>query len=264
MPNLLNTLFVPHGSPTFALNPGAAGLAMSEVVNRLAQPRAIIVISAHWDTAVPTVSTATHLETIYDFYGFPEALYALKYPAMGSPDAAQEVVKALKKKFEQVATDPTRGLDHGAWSPLRQMFPKAEVPIIPVSIQSHAGTANAMAMGEALEELTHQGFLVIGSGNITHNLGDFRLASMQGGHTPAYVEAFANWVETQMIGKHWQQLIDYRQLSPEGVRSHPSEDHFLPLFVAIGAAGKNATAEAFFRGISNNVIAMDGYAFLDG
>jgi 4,5-DOPA dioxygenase extradiol len=121
-----------------------------------------------------------------------------------------------------------------------------------------------MAMGEALEELTHQGFLVIGSGNITHNLGDFRFASMQGGHTPAYVEAFANWVETQMIGKHWQQLIDYRQLSPEGVRSHPSEDHFLPLFVAIGAAGKNATAEAFFRGISNNVIAMDGYAFLDG
>jgi len=264
MPNLLNTLFVPHGSPTFALDPGAAGAAMRDVIGLFAKPRAIIVVSAHWDTAVPTVSTASQLETIYDFYGFPEALYTIKYPAVGSPEGAQEVVQALKKRFAQVNTDATRGLDHGAWSPLRHMFPKADVPIIPVSIQSHAGTAHALALGEALEELTHQGFLVIGSGNITHNLGDFRLAAMQSGHTPAYVEGFANWVETQMSGKHWQQLLDYRLHSPEGVRSHPSEDHFLPLFVALGAAGKAASAKAFFRGISNHVIAMDGYSFSNG
>jgi len=167
---------------------------MSQLTDLLAKPRAIIVVSPHWDTAVPTVSTATQLETIYDFFGFPEALYRIKYPATGYPEGAQEVVKALQKRFKQVATDPARGLDHGAWTPLRQMFPDADIPIIAVSIQSHAGTAHALTMGEALEELTHQGYLVIGSGNITHNLGDYRMAAMQGGQTPEYVQTFADWV----------------------------------------------------------------------
>lgn len=261
MENLRNALFVPHGSPTFALDPGAAGAAMSQLPALLPTPRAIIVVSPHWDTKVPTVSTATDLETIYDFYGFPEALYRIKYPAKGNSAAAQEVVEALQKRFSKVNTDPTRGLDHGAWTPLRQMFPNADIPVIAVSIQSQEGTAHAMAMGEALEQLTHQGFLVIGSGNITHNLGDLRVAAMQGGRTPAYVQTFADWVEVQITGKHVQNLIDYRQHSIEGVQSHPTEDHLLPLFVAMGAAGKNASAKAFFRGISSYVIAMDGYTF---
>lgn len=261
MEPLKNALFVPHGSPTFALDPGAAGSAMAQLPALLPTPRAIIVVSPHWDTEVITVSTATKLETIYDFYGFPEALYRIKYPAKGNPEAALEVVAALQKRFKQVNTDPTRGLDHGAWTPLRQMFPNADIPVIAVSIQSHAGTAHALAMGEALEELTHQGFLVIGSGNITHNLGDLRMAAMQGGRTPAYVQTFADWVEVQVTGHHVQNLIDYRQHSPEGVRSHPTEDHLLPLFVAMGAAGKGASAKAFFRGISSYVIAMDGYTF---
>ena len=171
------------------------------------------------------------------------------------------MVKALQKRFNQVATDPTRGLDHGAWTPLRQMFPDADIPIIAVSIQSHAGTAHALAMGEALEELTHQGFLVIGSGNITHNLGDYRMAAMQGGQTPAYVQTFADWLENELTHKHIQRMLDYRQHSREGVRSHPTEDHLLPLFVALGAAGKDASAKAFYRGISSYVIAMDGYTF---
>ena len=170
-------------------------------------------------------------------------------------------MKALQKRFNQVDTDPARGLDHGAWTPLRQMFPNADIPIIAVSIQSHAGTAHALAMGEALEELTHQGYLVLGSGNITHNLGDYHMAAMQGGKTPDYVQTFADWVEVQMMDKNVQHLIDYRQHSKEGVRSHPAEDHLLPLFVALGAAGKDATAKAFYRGISSYVIAMDGYTF---
>jgi 4,5-DOPA dioxygenase extradiol len=261
MENLRNAIFVPHGAPTFALDSGEAGLAMSQLTDLLAKPRAIIVVSPHWDTAVPTVSMATQLETIYDFFGFPEALYRIKCPATGYPEGAQEVVKALQKRFKQVATDPARGLDHGAWTPLRQMFPDADIPIIAVSIQSHAGTAHALTMGEALEELTHQGYLVIGSGNITHNLGDYRMAAMQGGQTPEYVQTFADWVQVQMVDKNVQHLIDYRLHSKEGVRSHPAEDHLLPLFVALGAAGKDATAKAFYRGISSYVIAMDGYTF---
>jgi 4,5-DOPA dioxygenase extradiol len=103
--------------------------------------------------------------------------------------------------------------------------------------------------------------LVVGSGNITHNLGDYRMAAMQGGQTPDYVQTFADWVESELTEKHIQRMMDYRQHSPEGVRSHPTEDHLLPLFVAIGAAGKDASAHAFYRGISSYVIAMDGYTF---
>jgi 4,5-DOPA dioxygenase extradiol len=235
---------------------------MTQLARRFPIPRAIIVVSPHWDTAVPTVSTATQLETIYDFVGFAQELYAIKYPALGYPEGAQEVVAALQKRFSQVATDPGRGLDHGAWTPLRQMFPNANVPIIAVSIQSHAGTAHALAMGEALEALTHQGYLVLGSGNITHNLSDYQKAAMQGGQTPDYVQSFADWVEVQMNAKNLQMLIDYRKHSPEGVQSHPTEDHLLPLFVAIGAAGKDAMPQAFYRGIGSYVIAMDGYTFI--
>ncbi len=262
MNNPRNVLFVPHGAPTFAIDPGAAGAAMSQVANVLPTPRAIIVVSPHWDTSIPTVSTAKQLETIYDFHGFPNALYSIKYPATGCPEGAQEVVAALQKRFPQVAIDPTRGLDHGAWTPLRQMFPEADIPIIPVSIQSRAGTAHALAMGEALQELTQKGFLLIASGNITHNLGDYQMAAMRAGQTPPYVQVFADWVQAQLNAKRLQNLIDYRQHSPEGVRSHPTEDHLLPLFVALGAAGKDATAQAFYRGISSHVIAMDGYQFV--
>jgi len=105
METLRNAIFVPHGAPTFALDPGPAGVAMSQLARQLPTPRAIIVVSPHWDTAIPTVSTATQLETIYDFYGFPEALYRIKYPATGCPEGAQEVVKALQKRFGNVATD---------------------------------------------------------------------------------------------------------------------------------------------------------------
>ena len=260
MEQLRNSLFVPHGAPTFALDPGAAGVAMSQLARQLPTPRAIIVVSPHWDTAIPTVSTATQLETIYDFYGFPEALYRIKYPATGCPEGAQEVVKALKKRFSQVATDPTRGLDHGAWTPLRQMFPDADIPIIAVSIQSHAGTAHALAMGEALEELTHQGFLVIGSGNITHNLRDLMILRRQGGSAPDYVQEFADWVHSRMMEQDTSGLMAYRSQAA-GERAHPTDEHLLPLFSAIGAVGQQAQASAFFRGISDDVIAMDGYTF---
>jgi len=237
METLRNAVFVPHGAPTFALDPGAAGAAMSQLARQLPTPRAIIVVSPHWDTAVPTVSTATQLETIYDFYGFPEALYRIKYPATGCPEGAQEVVAALQKRFDHVATDPTRGLDHGAWTPLRQMFPDADVPIVPLSMQMHGGPAHAYRIGQALSALTEKNIWVIGSGNITHNLRDWHMVASTNGQTPAYVQGFADWVEEKLKVHDAQALIHYRQHSAQGRQAHPSEDHLLPLFVALGAAG---------------------------
>ena len=256
-----NVLFVPHGAPTFALQPGAAGAAMSQLAQSLGAPRAIVVVSPHWETALPTVGTAAQLETIYDFGGFDSRLYDLRYPATGCPEAARQVVAALQSQGFVVQQDAQRGLDHGAWMPLRQMFPDADVPVIPLSVQTLAGPEHAYRVGQALATLAAQNFLIVASGNVTHNLRDYMTVSRAGGQTPGYVQDFADWVHQQMTGKHVETLLNYRQSSPSGARAHPSEDHLLPLFTALGAAGADAQPEAFYRGISDYVIAMDGYAF---
>ena len=256
-----SVLFVPHGAPTFALNPGAAGAAMTRTIALQAIPRAIVVLSPHWDTTVPTVGTGAQLDTLHDFHGFPDALYRLNYPATGSPQVAQRVLQALQVAGLEARSDAHRGLDHGAWMPLRHLYPEAQIPVIPVSMQSHAGPAHAFRVGQALASLAEQQVLIVCSGNLTHNLGDWHHISQQGGATPAYVQGFTDWVALQLNEGHVDRLLNYRQLSPDGVRAHPSEDHLLPLFTALGAAGPKAHAEAFFRGISDHVIAMDGYIF---
>ena len=245
----------------FALQPGAAGAAMSQLAARLAAPRAIVVVSPHWETVLPTVGTASRLETIHDFGGFDRRLYEIQYPATGCPEAAQQVVAALQAAGLPVQTDAERGLDHGVWVPLRQMFPDADVPVVPLSVQHHGGPAHAYRVGQALAPLARQGFLIVGSGNITHNLRDWHLANLRSTPTPSYVQAFADWVHAQMLARDAEALIGYRHTQPAGTLAHPRDEHLLPLFTALGAAGKDAQPQAFFRGISDHVIAMDGYCF---
>ena len=262
MTQTLPALFVPHGAPTFALRPGAAGAAIVTAARTLPLPRVIVIVSAHWDTQVPTVGFADKLETIHDFYGFPEELYAMRYPATGCREAAEVVVAAIRAAGLPVALDKARGLDHGAWVPLRLMFPEADVPVIPLSIQSHAGPEQAYRLGQALAPLAAQGFLIIASGNVTHNLGDYQMAARNGGQTPAYVRQFTNWLAERLYARDISALLDYRQQAPGAVQAHPTDEHLLPLFVALGAAGDGAKLERFHAGIDNYVIAMDAYAFL--
>jgi len=246
----------------FALQPGPAGAAMAELANRLPRPRAIVVLSPHWETAVPTVGTATRLETIHDFGGFDPRLYEIHYPATGCPEVAQQVVAVLQAAGLPAQTDAQRGLDHGAWVPLRQMFPDAQVPVVPLSVQHHGGPQHAYRVGQALAPLAAQGVLIVASGNVTHNLRDWHLVSMTGHPTPDYVPQFADWVHAQMTGRQADALLTYRQSQPAGSRAHPRDEHLLPLFTALGAAGADAQPEAFYRGIYDHVIAMDGYAFI--
>jgi 4,5-DOPA dioxygenase extradiol len=254
-------LFVPHGAPTFALRPGAAGAALSAMAQALELPRAIIIVSPHWDTALPTVGFAERPATIHDFSGFPQALYAIRYPATGCREAADEVVAALQTAGLPVQKDAERGLDHGAWMPLRQMFPEADVPVIPLSIQSQGGPQRAFELGRALAPLAERGFLVIASGNITHNLRDYQLAWRNGGQTPAYVRQFADWIAHHLAAHDLAGLLDYRRQAPGATQAHPSDEHLLPLYVALGAAGESAAAKRFHAGIDDYVIAMDAYIF---
>ena len=257
----LPVLFVGHGSPMMALNPGAAGAAMHTLGQALPRPRAIVVVSPHWETRVPTVGTARSMETIHDFGGFDERLYQMQYPAAGDPALAQRVSDLLQLAGLPVDTDPTRGLDHGAWIPLMMMFPEAKVPVVPLSIQHHGGPAHAQRVGQALHSLASDGVLLLCSGNITHNLRDWHLM-MQGIAVPAYAAGFADWVHAQLLSGQHAKLLNYRQTQPDGVRAHPRDEHFLPLFTALGAAGEGARVTALHRGVSDHVIAMDSYAFI--
>lgn len=256
------SLFVPHGAPTFALNPGAAGAALKAIAQTLARPRAIIIVSAHWETEIPTVGTAAQLETIHDFWGFPDALYEIRYPATGCREAAEEVAVVIALAGLPVASNPQRGLDHGAWVPLRMMFPDADIPVIPLSLQSHGGAEQAYRLGQALAPLAEQGFLIIGSGNITHNLRDYQMASRNSGKIPAYVREFADWLAERSDEKDLRALLNYRQEAPGAVQAHPSDEHLLPFYVALGAGGPNAVADRIHAGIDDYVIAMDAYSFL--
>ena len=261
METRLPTLFVPHGAPTFALRPGAAGAALADIAASLPRPRAIVIVSPHWETDVPTVGHAERLGTIHDFYGFPPELYQIRYPATGCPEGAREVAAAIAAAGLPVRDVASDGLDHGAWVPLRLMYPDADVPVIPVSLQSHAGPEHAYRLGQSLAPLVDKGFLVIGSGNITHNLRDYMIARQNGGQTPGYVRDFPEWMSARLQDADLDALLSYREQAPGAVNAHPSDEHLLPLYVALGAAGKGATVNRFHAGISDYVLAMDAYTF---
>ena len=253
-------LFVPHGAPTFALRPRAAGAALARYAGQLLRPRAIVVVSAHWATEVPTVGTATRLDTIHDFAGFPSELYSIRYPATGCPEAAREVAEALTAAGLPVQVDSQRGLDHGAWVPLRLMFPNAEVPVVPLSLQPHLGPKFAYELGRALAPLRSRGLLIMASGNLTHSLHDYFAAS-RSGVTPAYVREFADWFWEHVATRDVAALLDYRRIGPSAARAHPTDEHLLPAFIALGAAGDDAHAIRIHAGIDDYVLAMDAYAF---
>lgn len=257
----LPTLFVPHGAPTFALRPGAAGAVMAETAAQLPRPRAVVIVSPHWDTRVATVGHAARLNTIHDFFGFPQALYQLQYPATGCPEAAREVSAAIAAAGLPVEDVPSQGLDHGAWVPLRFMYPEADVPVVPVSLQSHLGVAGAYALGRALAPLAERGLLIIGSGNLTHNLTDYRVVRDAGGEPPAYVRDFPEWMAAQISHGDIEALLDYRQRAPQAVRAHPTDEHLQPLYVALGAAGDSAQGVRLHSGINDYVLAMDAWRF---
>ena len=257
----LPTLFVPHGAPTFALRPGAAGAALSDLAREIERPKAIIVISPHWETREPTVGSAADLETIYDFAGFPRELYTLTYPAHSDALLAQRVADCLQVAGYPARIDSHRGLDHGAWVPLRMMYPAADIPVIPLSIKAHAGAAHHYALGLALQPLADEGFLIIGTGSITHNLRDYMICMHNNLPTPDYVTHFADWINQRLQAHDINALVDFRKTSPDALQAHPSDDHFMPFFVVLGAAGADAVAERFFAGVDDLVIAMDGYHF---
>lgn len=250
----LPTLFISHGSPMLAVDESqpAHGF-LRNLGGTLPRPEAILVISAHWETAAPRVNGAVHLDTIHDFYGFPEPLYELRYPAPGNHALAKDVARQLGPP---AGVDLVRGLDHGAWVPLLLMYPEHDIPVLQLSLQTPLGPAHHLKIGEALKPLREQGVLILASGGATHNLREYFHASDD--HKP--YEDFADWLHDTLTRGDRDALLDYRGRAPQAVRCHPTEEHFLPLFVALGAGGSKVRRlhHSFDR-----TLCMDAYIFED-
>ena len=256
------TIFLSHGSPELPLQSGAAPDFLKQLGTLLGKPKAILAISAHWGTRHPVVSAVEKPQTIYDFSGFPAELYRLRYPAPGAPGLAARVIELLTAAGIEGSVSPDRGLDHGAWTPLMLMYPAADVPVTQLSIQPHLSPAHHLALGRALEPLRHEGVLILASGSATHNLWEF------GGYTydavaPNWVTQFADWLTDAVTQGKVEELLNYRQLAPHAARNHPTEEHLLPLFVALGAGGTDVRGYPLHSSFTYGVFSMAVYMFAE-
>jgi 4,5-DOPA dioxygenase extradiol len=257
------TLFVSHGAPTFAMEPGQAGPLLHAIGKRvLALPglRAILVVSPHWRTRGLRVGASAQPETVHDFGGFPAPLYALQYPAAGAPDVAHAVVAQLAQAGLLAHTVDGQGLDHGAWVPLLHMLPGAPLPVLQLSLSIEMRAADALALGRALAPLREQGVLIMGSGSLTHNLYEFRQSETEAPED--YVREFVLWARRAATTHDDAALVDFRD-APHSRRAHPSDEHYLPLLVAVGASSADEPVEVIEGGVTYGVLSMEGYVFGD-
>ena len=254
----LPSLFVSHGAPTFALEPGRAGPQLAALGRTLPRPEAVLLVSPHWMTPSPRVGLAAQPQTIHDFGGFDPALYRIDYPAPGHPRLARKAMETLNAAGWSAQADDRRGLDHGAWVPLLHLFPQADVPVFQVSLPSRLDAVSAWAFGEVLAPLADDGVLIVGSGSLTHNLYEFR--SHHGTDEP-YAAEFAAWVREAVTAGDGPRLRRTLADAPHAARAHPSTEHFWPLLVAAGAAPAQRAWQALDGGIAHGVLAMDAFVF---
>ena len=250
-------LFISHGAPTFALEPGLLGPQLTKLGGQLHGLAAVLVVSPHWQTPGIRVMTTAAPETIHDFGGFPRALYEMRYPARGEPAIAAEAALLLREAGFEVALDEKRGLDHGTWVPLRYLLPRADVPVFQVSMPMDLDPAGAFRLGHALAPLRERGVLIVGSGSLTHNLYEFR----QDVKDPEYARDFAEWVAKAVVTRAADRLVDYRRLAPHAERAHPTDEHFLPLLVAMGASAETEIPRHIEGGMTYGTLSMDSYGW---
>ena len=266
--NTLPSVFVSHGSPMIALEPGEAGAFMQRLGPAIdaafGRPRAILAISAHTAARAPVLLAGARHQAVYDFGNFDPRLNQMRYDAPGAPELANEVAERLAQAALAAHVLDQGGLDHGIWTALRYIYPDADIPVLPLAFVPSQSPAEQFALGAALAPLREQGVLVLGTGSITHNLrrvfaGGLRAAADQ----PEIPESslFRSWMAARSAERDWPALFDYRELAPHAVDMHPTDEHLLPWFVAAGAGGRDATPQRLHDSVTFGSLAMDAYAF---
>lgn len=250
------TLFLSHGSPMMVLEDTPTRQFLKDLGRSMPKPPAVIVASAHWQTPEPVLGFAAWPDKINDIYGFPAELYQLAYAPPGAPGVAAQAADRLGSACRR---DPGAGIDHSIWSVMSLMWPEADVPVVPMSVQPQAGAAHHYFLGRRLAPLVADGVLVIGSGAATHNLEDYFRRKVTAGIEPEVAE-FTAWLAETAGRGDVAALLDYRARAPHAGHNHPTEEHLLPFFVALGAAAHGEAAR-LHRDVDSGVLAMDAYGF---
>ena len=250
-------LFISHGAPTYALSPGVAGAQLATLARMLPRPEAVLIVSPHWTTRGVEVGAALRPETIHDFGGFSPALYEIGYPVPGHFALASKARDQLTAAGWSATLDEGRGLDHGAWVPMRHLYPAADVPTFQVSMPASLDAESAYRLGAALAPLRDEGILIVGSGSLTHNLYEFRSSD---GAVPEYAQQFEAWIREAVVTGDHDRLLQAMAIAPHARRAHPTPEHFLPLLVAAGAS-HGETASGLDGGFTHGVLSMQSYVF---
>ena len=250
-------IFISHGSPMLVARQStpAFDFFAKELDAHFDGVRAILMVSAHWQTDIPTISTAKSQETIHDFYGFPQPLYDLRYDVSGAPALAREIADLIGAK-----TDDARGLDHGAWMPMILARPEADIPVFQLSMLTHGSPADHFELGQKLRRLRDLGVLVIGSGAMTHNL---RALDRNEGPIEPWAQDFTNWMVDKVKTHDINALLDYRAQAPHAIKAHPEDDHLMPFYVALGAATDGYTPDLIHDSYEFGNLAMTALRFYD-
>ncbi|KAJ0040615.1 hypothetical protein Pint_27572 [Pistacia integerrima] len=258
----MDTFYISHGSPTLSIDDSLEArhfLKAWKDKTFSEKPKAILVISGHWETDVPTVNTVEKHDTIHDFYGFPKEMYKLKYPAPGAPELAKKVKDLLTGAgFKHVKEDKKRGLDHGAWVPLMLMYPEANIPVCQLSVQLNKDGTHHYNMGKALAPLREEGVLIFGSGSAVHNL---RVLQFGSDAIPTWASEFDTWLKDSLLEGRYEDVNHYEDKAPHAKMAHPWPDHFYPLHVAMGAAGANSKAELIHHSWQLGTLSYASYRF---
>lgn len=240
------------------ITPGATRDFLGALGKQFPRPKAVLAVSAHWESAQPTVSLAPQPETIHDFYGFPQELYEMAYPAPGAADLARRTAELLTDAGFSPRLDERRGLDHGAWVPMKLMYPDADIPVTQLSVQSRLDAAHHYRLGQALRPLRDEGVLILASGSTTHNLRELDWSGHKA--TPAWVNDFSEWVAKAAAQGDVEALLRFHE-APSAARNHPTPEHFLPFYVALGAGAEPVHASRVHQAVTFGVLAMDAYRF---
>jgi 4,5-DOPA dioxygenase extradiol len=258
--NRLPTLFLSHGSPMLALDDSPAGRFLDGLGASLPRPDAIVVASAHFASAVTAIGASAAPATVHDFGGFPDALYRLRYPAPGAPELAEDIAERLAAAGLPSRVVSDHGLDHGVWVPLLRMYPQADLPVVPLSVDPRGDAATHFAVGRALAPLREANVLVIGSGGFVHNLRDLDWQHKDAPESE-WAQAFTDWMRDRLVTHDLPALLDWRTQAPNAQRAHPTIEHLLPLFVALGAAGDKPSVTTLHNSHEMGSLVLDAFAF---
>ncbi|SFC86852.1 4,5-DOPA dioxygenase extradiol [Bacillus sp. OV322] len=245
---MLPSLFVAHGAPLLAIENNEYTQFLQSLGKTLPSPKAIVLFSAHWESSTQKVSDVDEFETIYDFGGFPDALYRIKYPAKGKKEVTKDITDSFTKLGIPYGIDSTRGLDHGAWVVLKMLFPNADVPVISMSVNAHLKPEEQYRIGKSLTKLREKDILIIASGGTVHNLRALKMGN-DDGSIDKWALNFDDWLGEHINNWDLESLFNYDSLAPAADMAVPlyGKEHFIPIIYAMGAADQERNARLLHR-----------------